>query len=140
MHQGFEELHEAGSRTADNVTKSAREYVDRLLPWLKEHQEVPFFVFLHVFDPHSPFTPRPPYDSLWADPAKTAAFEKDLDSVREFIETATLRDRGMPSRDEILKAGVEPGAVHRSVSRLVRRLDSGHGRGNRTAPGRAPGP
>ena len=108
MHQGFEELHEAGSRTADNVTKSAREYVDRLLPWLEEHKDVPFFVFLHVFDPHSPFTPRPPYDSLWADPTKTADFEKDLDRVREFIETATLRDRGMPSREEILEAGVDP--------------------------------
>ena len=42
MHQGFEELHEAGSRTADNVTKSAREYVDRLLPWLEQHHAVPF--------------------------------------------------------------------------------------------------
>ena len=108
LHQGFEELHEAGSRTADNAIKSAREYVDRLLPWLEEHQDVPFFVFLHVFDPHSPFEPRPPYDSLWADPSKKAAFEAELDHVREFIDTATLRGRGMPSRDELLKADVDP--------------------------------
>ena len=108
MHQGFEELHESGSRTADNQTKSAREYVDRLLPWLKQHQDVPFFVFLHVFDPHSPFEPRPPYDTLWADPSKKAGFEEELDRVREFIETPTLRNRGMPSREELLEAEVDP--------------------------------
>ena len=108
LHQGFEELHEAGSRNAENVTKSAREYVDRLLPWLEDHRNVPFFVFLHVFDPHSPFAPRPPYDSLWADPAQRAGFEEELDRVREFIETPTLRDRGMPSRNELEAAGVDP--------------------------------
>jgi arylsulfatase A-like enzyme len=108
MHQGFEELHESGSRTADNQTKSAREYVDRLLPWLEQHQDVPFFVFLHVFDPHSPFEPRPPYDTLWADPSKKAGFEEELDRVREFIETPTLRNRGMPSREELLEAEVDP--------------------------------
>ena len=108
MHQGFEELHEAGSRTADNQTKSAREYVDRLLPWLEQHQDVPFFVFLHVFDPHSPFEPRPPYDTLWADASKKAGFIEELDRVREFIETPTLRTRGMPSRDELLEAEVDP--------------------------------
>ena len=110
MHQGFEELHESGSRTADNETKSAREYVDRLLPWLEDHKDVPFFVFLHVFDPHSPFEPRPPYDTLWADPAKKAGFEEDLERVREHIETATLRQRGMPSREELLEAEVDPEA------------------------------
>ena len=108
MHQGFEELHESGSRTADNQTKSAREYVDRLLPWLEKHQDVPFFVFLHVFDPHSPFEPRPPYDTLWADPSRKAGFEEELERLREFIETQTLRQRGMPSRAELLEAEVDP--------------------------------
>ena len=132
LHQGFEELHEAGSRTADNVTKSAREYVDRLLPWLKAHQEVPFFVSLHVFDPHSPFNPRPPYDGLWADPAKKADFEKDLERVREFIETPTLRDRGMPSRAELLNAGVVPeqfiGQYHDWYDGSIRGMDAEIGR------------
>ena len=132
MHQGFAELHEAGSRTADNVTKSAREYVDRLLPWLEEHRDVPFFVFIHVFDPHSPFDPRPPYDSLWADPSKKAAFEDELDRVREFIETPTLRSRGMPSREELLKAGVDPeqfiGQYHDWYDGSIRGMDMEIGR------------
>ena len=132
MHQGFEELHEAGSRTADNVSKSAREYVDRVLPWLEKHQEVPFFVFLHVFDPHSPFAPRPPYDSLWADPAKKAEFEEELDHVREFIDAGILRSQGMPSREELLEAGVDPerfiGQYHDWYDGSIRGMDAEIGR------------
>ena len=132
MHQGFEELHEAGSRTADNVTKSAREYVDRVLPWLDQHQDVPFFVFLHVFDPHSPFAPRPPYDSLWADPAKRADFEKDLDRLREFIDAGILRDQGMPSREDLVEAGVDPeqfiGQFHDWYDGSIRGMDAEIGR------------
>ena len=132
MHQGFEELHEAGSRTADNASKSAREYVDRVLPWLEQHQEVPFFVFLHVFDPHSPFAPRPPYDSLWADPAKRAEFEEELDHVREFIDAGILRSQGMPSREQLLEAGVDPerfiGQYHDWYDGSIRGMDAEIGR------------
>ena len=82
LHQGVEILHEATSRTGDKQYKSARQYVDRLLPWLDTHREVPFFVFLHVFDPHSPFEPRPPYDTMWADPAQKARHLEQLAAVQ----------------------------------------------------------
>jgi hypothetical protein len=54
LHQGFDEVHEPGSLPAQESSKTAREYVDRLLPWLTAHKDVPFFVFLHVSDPHDP--------------------------------------------------------------------------------------
>ena len=55
--------------------------MDRLIPWLEEHRDEPFFVFLHVFDPHSPFRPRPPYDTLWGAPGskdRLAELEADM--------------------------------------------------------------
>jgi arylsulfatase A-like enzyme len=74
LHQGFDELHEYDSRPKPSEsmrsTKTARDYVNRLLPWLEAHREVPFFVFLHVYDPHAPYEPYPPYDTLWVDPAR----------------------------------------------------------------------
>ena len=63
LHQGFEELHELASvaETAGPFTsKTAREYVDRAADWIDAHRDGPFFVYLHVFDPHSPYEPRPP--------------------------------------------------------------------------------
>ena len=107
LHQGFEELHEAGSRTGTPRGKSAREYVDRLLPWLELHRSAPFFVFLHVFDPHSPFEPRPPYDTLWADPDGRAAHETRREEVSQHIDSPFLRGQVMPSQADLDASGID---------------------------------
>jgi arylsulfatase A-like enzyme len=111
LHQGFDELHENGSRTAENREKSAREYVDRALDWLEAHRDGPFFVFLHIFDPHSPFEPRAPYNTLWADPAKRAAYDESVKKLTPFIVSQTMRPRVMPTAQELDKAGVSPDAI-----------------------------
>lgn len=48
LRRGFEEVDEPGSLSDKETGKTAREYVDRLLPWLMSHKDVPFFVFLDV--------------------------------------------------------------------------------------------
>ena len=98
MHQGFEELHESGSAGVTPSSKTAREYVDRLSEWLGTHRDVPFFVFLHLFDPHDPFEPREPYATMWADPTHKTEHEEQLDALREHIENPILRQFGMPDR------------------------------------------
>ena len=81
MHQGVDELHEFSSLTEEG-NKTAREYVNRLLPWVEAHREVPFFVFLHLLDPHAPYKPNPPYDTLWADPAREKEHEMNMEKVQ----------------------------------------------------------
>jgi arylsulfatase A-like enzyme len=110
LHQGFEEVHEDSSLPDRNSSKTTREYVDRLLPWLEAHRDVPFFVFLHVSDPHDPYRPPPPYDALWADPAKAEQHEADLKKARGFISDPLLKAFGMPTPDELRKAGIDPDA------------------------------
>ncbi|MDP6579610.1 MAG: sulfatase [Vicinamibacterales bacterium] len=107
MHQGFEELHEAESADAVPSSKTAREYVDRLSEWLGSHRDVPFFVFLHVFDPHDPFEPREPYATIWADPAHKTEHEEQLETLREHIENPLLRQFGMPNRAAFDAADVD---------------------------------
>ena len=68
LHQGFEELHEDGSLPEIGSSKTSREFIDRFMRWLEAHEDVPFFALLHLYDPHDPFEPRPPYATLWADP------------------------------------------------------------------------
>jgi arylsulfatase A-like enzyme len=108
LHQGFEEVHEDGSLPDRESSKTAREYVDRLLPWLEAHREVPFFVFLHVADPHDPYKPYAPYDALWADPAHAEEHERHAKEVRKFIADPLMKLFGMPTRDELLKAKIDP--------------------------------
>lgn len=80
LHQGYEELHEFGSLPQGDMPKSARAYVDRLTGWIDRHPDTPFFAYLHVFDPHSPFEPRGPYNSIWADPSERQAH---LDRIKK---------------------------------------------------------
>jgi arylsulfatase A-like enzyme len=112
MHQGVDESHESDSLVeSKGSTKTAREYVDRLLPWLEAHREVPFFVFLHVFDPHAPYEPYPPYDTLWADPARKKEHEMHIERVKEFIvgpDKEYRKRTGMPYPEELEKAGIDP--------------------------------
>ena len=111
LHQGFEELHENGSLPTAGTplsSKSAREYVDRLVTWVDRHREVPFFVYLQVFDPHSPFEPYGPYNTKCGDPARTEQHRKEKAVVTKLIEDPFMRGRGLPTRNEVIKAGFDP--------------------------------
>jgi arylsulfatase A-like enzyme len=109
LHQGFEEFQESASvgRDFGASAKTARAQVDRLLPWLDAHRDVPFFALFHVADPHSPYRPDAPYDTMWADPARREEHERHSKAVRPFIAHPNLRRFGMPTRDELVKAGID---------------------------------
>ena len=118
LHQGVEVLHERASIRdfEDHGSKTARVFVDRLLPWLEAHRDVPFFVFLHVFDPHSPFEPYTPYDTLWADASAKTEHEARVEQLKPFIDNLFMRRQGLPNTDELTEAGVDPSAfVDREV-------------------------
>jgi len=110
LHQGFDVVHEDGSLPDRESSKTSREYVDRLLGWLDGHRDVPFFAFLHVSDPHDPYKPHPPYDTMWADPRAEKEHERQAKLVRKSIADPLLRRFGMPSRQELVKAGLDPDA------------------------------
>jgi hypothetical protein len=113
LHQGFEELHELPSvpdSTGPYTSKTAREYVDRAAEWIELHRDTPFFVYLHVFDPHSPYEPRRPYDSLFADPTKRDAHVAEREALKKFITAPGMADRGMATREDMLKAKIDPEA------------------------------
>jgi arylsulfatase A-like enzyme len=112
LHKGFEQLHESSSLPEPSTvaSKTAREYVDRLLPWLEAHREGPFFVFLHIFDPHDPYEPHRPYNTLWGNGSRRAEHQRQVEDVRKLIADPLLRLFAMPTREEILQAGFDPDA------------------------------
>ena len=112
LHQGFEELHESGSVDDGPSSKTAREYVSRLSAWLEDHRDVPFFVYLHVFDPHDPFEPREPYATRWADPDLLEEHEEAVEQVQEFIEDPLLRIFRLPDQGALDRAGLDGEAFY----------------------------
>jgi arylsulfatase A-like enzyme len=113
MHQGYEEFHEPASLTDSAppyTSKTARENIERAAQWIEQHRDTPFFVFVHLNDPHAPYEPRPPFNTMWADPARRDEHVKQRESLRKTIKDASMAARGMATREEMLAAGIDPAA------------------------------
>ena len=41
--------------------------VEEAIDWIRETPERPFFAFVHTYHVHDPYTPQPPYDTLFAE-------------------------------------------------------------------------
>ena len=50
-----------GNRAVEFPERRAEEVVDRAIGWLGSQSGKPFFLWTHVFDPHSPYDPPPQY-------------------------------------------------------------------------------
>lgn len=52
------------STDSGSIRRDARETIDRALAWLTTAPR-PFFLWIHLFDPHLPYEPPPPHDTLF---------------------------------------------------------------------------
>ncbi|HEY2945595.1 MAG TPA: sulfatase-like hydrolase/transferase, partial [Vicinamibacteria bacterium] len=58
----FQAVHKIGDlseRKGDEATRLARD-------WLDAHRKQPFFLFVHLYDPHDPYEPPEPFASKWS--------------------------------------------------------------------------
>src|SRR5215469_2198883 len=73
LARGFDYYDDAFSATAFQqrdlalVDRKAQESVDHALRWLEKTAKRPFFLWLHLYDPHSPYDPPEPYRTLYKD-------------------------------------------------------------------------
>jgi arylsulfatase A-like enzyme/Tfp pilus assembly protein PilF len=50
----------------ETVERRAGVVVDHALAWVSEHSKSPFFIWVHVYDPHDPYDPPQPYKTRYA--------------------------------------------------------------------------
>jgi len=48
------------------VERRAGEVTAHALAWLRKHQQGPFFIWVHLFDPHDPYDPPAPFKARYA--------------------------------------------------------------------------
>ncbi len=51
-------------------SNQSEQIADRALQFITDFKEKPFLLFVHLWDPHTPYGPPPPFDTLHYDPAK----------------------------------------------------------------------
>jgi arylsulfatase A-like enzyme/Flp pilus assembly protein TadD len=49
------------------VQRPANEVIDQVLPWLEKNKGGKFFTWVHLYDPHTPYEPPPPFDERFPD-------------------------------------------------------------------------
>ncbi len=89
--------HQFETRNPGNIQRRADETIDRLLGWLKSHSSGrPFFVWLHLYDPHSPYDPPEPFHSRYAGrlyDGEVAYVDSQLARLFGYLRQAGLYDR-----------------------------------------------
>jgi arylsulfatase len=55
--RGFEYCIDSSQRRVLHLGVTCEELNARAVPWLREHASEPFFLFVHYWDPHTPYTP-----------------------------------------------------------------------------------
>ena len=118
LGQGFAEVHTATEQSAAEMN------VDATMDWLASRagRKKPFFIWLHLFDPHTPHTPPQPY-ALGFRPAEAAG----LSPVRAWVPFRQPGPRAFTEQvlgaDRDLYFG-EVAYLDRQVGRLMDFLES----------------
>jgi len=75
------------------IERRGGEVVARALAWLKLHEKVPFFVWVHLYDPHDPYDPPEPFKTRYA----SAPYDGEIAYVDSAVGTLLdqLRARGL---------------------------------------------
>lgn len=78
------------------VERPAKETVDHALKWLAHTTRRPFFLWLHLYDPHSPYDPPEPYRTRYRDrlyDGEIAYADHELGRLIAWLKAAKLYDR-----------------------------------------------
>ena len=96
---GFRPKHGPDESRYDTVERRAGDVVHRAITWLGKNRPAPFFMWVHLYDPHAPYDPPPPYDTRFKDPYDGEIAYADASLGKLF---AYLRQHGLYERSLIV--------------------------------------
>lgn len=67
------------------VQRPADQVIDAALPWLEERGDKPFFAWLHLYDPHTPYAPPPPFAEEFAGSGRDGLYDGEIAFMDEQI-------------------------------------------------------
>lgn len=70
LAQGFDEYHENFHEIpipGQGAERPGNEVADEVIAWLSKPASGPFFAWVHLYDPHAPYTPPPPFRETFKD-------------------------------------------------------------------------
>ncbi len=81
LSQGFDTVNDTGFKWQ----RSASETIAQAIPWLTTPRQSPIFVWIHLFDPHAPYTPPVPFDQFGPAPPERFLTNIDRGSIPSIV-------------------------------------------------------
>lgn len=80
-----------------NIERRAGDVVNHAIAWLNKNQKPPFFIWIHLYDPHAPYDPPAPYNTRFKDPydGEVAYADASLGKLFTFLRQRSLYDRAL---------------------------------------------
>ncbi|GCE24020.1 sulfatase family protein [Dictyobacter kobayashii] len=104
----------------------SKQLTDRALSLLQEYADQPLFLFLHYWDPHTPYAPLPPYDTLHYEPGSGPIDLAEVRKIQPAYYDAFLDDMHLRHPDDyayvVAQYDGEISQVDVEVGRLVHAL------------------
>ncbi len=102
--QGYERYRDNPVSKGENDT--LQWVLDHARPWIAAQDARPFFLFLHTYQVHMPYTPPPPYDTLF-DPDYAGPFARrfELAESHRFLSNAAAMPPGALAHVQALYDG-----------------------------------
>jgi arylsulfatase A-like enzyme/Tfp pilus assembly protein PilF len=101
LNQGFDyyfdqfDLSKFEKISLGTVQRPANEVIDEVLPWLEKKKDKKFFTWIHLYDPHTPYEPPPPFDKKYPDHpylGEIAFADSQLGRLWQYLEANNLTD------------------------------------------------
>jgi arylsulfatase A-like enzyme/uncharacterized protein HemY len=102
LNQGFDyyfdrfDLSKFEKISLGSVQRPGNEVIDEALKWLGQNKEKKFFAWVHLYDPHTPYEPPPPFDTKYPkNPylGEIAFADSQLGRLWQFLEDSNLIDK-----------------------------------------------
>jgi len=81
----------------ESVERRAGDVVAHAIAWLDKNKKTPFFLWIHLYDPHAPYDPPSPYDERFADPydGEIAYSDAALGKLFTYLRQHGLYDKAL---------------------------------------------
>lgn len=100
---------------------------DRALSYARELRDEPLFMFIHYWDPHTPYGPRPPYDTMHYRPGSGPIDLAEVRAIRPEYYDVFLGDMQLAEPDDYAYVVAQYDGEISQVDAQIGRLVSGLG-------------
>lgn len=87
----------AGDEGVQTIQRQGRETVDAIAPWLRTLADQAFFLFVHIFEPHTPYEPLPEFAARFSSPydGEVAAADDAVGALLDELRSLDAYERAL---------------------------------------------